>query len=100
MALGRAYLKNPNWVKEGEELLRQVVAEDPRHAAAHLLLGQLYKERGLNGARASMSARRRAGPRERAGKRRAGRSHGRHPRRGPARPRRRGGLSRSCSAGG
>jgi tetratricopeptide (TPR) repeat protein len=47
MALGRAYLKNPNWVKEGEELLRAVVADDPRHVEAYLLLGQVYKERGL-----------------------------------------------------
>jgi Tfp pilus assembly protein PilF len=47
MALGRAYLKNPNWVKEGEELLRAVVAEDPRQVEAYLLLGHLYKERGL-----------------------------------------------------
>jgi tetratricopeptide (TPR) repeat protein len=54
MALGRAYLKNPNWLKEGEELVRQVVAEDPRHAAAHLLLGQLYKERGLKARAISM----------------------------------------------
>jgi uncharacterized protein DUF4388/DnaJ-like protein/tetratricopeptide repeat protein len=54
MTLGRAYLKNPNWVKEGEELVRQVVAEDPRHAAAHLLLGQLYLERGLKARAASM----------------------------------------------
>jgi tetratricopeptide (TPR) repeat protein len=54
MALGRAYLKNPNWVKEGEELVRQVVAEDPRHAAAHLLLGHLYKERGLKARALSM----------------------------------------------
>jgi curved DNA-binding protein CbpA len=54
MALGRAYLKNPNWVKEGEELVRQVVAEDPQHAAAHLLLGQLYKERGLKARAVSM----------------------------------------------
>ena len=54
MALGRAYLKNPNWIKEGEELVRQVVAEDPRHAAAHLLLGLLYKERGLKARALSM----------------------------------------------
>jgi tetratricopeptide (TPR) repeat protein len=54
MALGRAYLKNPNWLKEGEELVRQVVAEDPKHAAAHLLLGQLYKERGLKARALSM----------------------------------------------
>ena len=47
MALGRAYLKNPNWLKQGEELIREVVAEDPRHAGAYLLLGQVYKERGL-----------------------------------------------------
>jgi tetratricopeptide (TPR) repeat protein len=54
MALGRAYLKNPNWVKEGEELVRAVIAEDPRHAAAHLLLGQVYKERGLKARALSM----------------------------------------------
>jgi tetratricopeptide (TPR) repeat protein len=54
MALGRAYLKNPNWVKEGEELIRQVVAEDPGHATAHHLLGQLYKERGLKARAVSM----------------------------------------------
>jgi tetratricopeptide (TPR) repeat protein len=54
MALGRAYLKNPNWVKEGEELVRQVVAEDPKHAAGHLLLGQLYMERGLKARATSM----------------------------------------------
>jgi tetratricopeptide (TPR) repeat protein len=47
MALGRAYLKNPNWVKEGEELVRTVVAEDPKHVEAYILLGQIYKERGL-----------------------------------------------------
>ena len=47
MALGRAYLKNPNWVKEGEELIRAVVAEDPGHVEACVLLGQVYKERGL-----------------------------------------------------
>jgi len=54
MALGRAYLKNPNWVKEGEELVRAVVAEDPGHVAAHLLLGQVYKERGLKARALSM----------------------------------------------
>lgn len=47
MALGRAYLKNPNWVKEGEELIRAVVAEDPTHVEAYILLGAVYKERGL-----------------------------------------------------
>jgi tetratricopeptide (TPR) repeat protein len=47
MALGRAYLKNPNWVKEGEELVRTVVADDPRHFEAYMLLAQVYKERGL-----------------------------------------------------
>jgi len=54
MALGRAYLKNPNWLKQGEELVREVAAEDPRHAAAFLLLGQVYKERGLKARAVSM----------------------------------------------
>jgi len=47
MALGRAYLKNPNWVKQGEEEIRAVVTEDPKHVQAHILLGVVYKDRGL-----------------------------------------------------
>ena len=47
MALGRAYLKNPNWVKQGEEEIRAVVTEDPKHVEAYILLAQVYKDRGL-----------------------------------------------------
>jgi Tfp pilus assembly protein PilF len=45
--LAKSYMKNPNWVKQGEELLLAVVQEDPRHLEAHLLLANLYKSGGL-----------------------------------------------------
>jgi tetratricopeptide (TPR) repeat protein len=45
--LAKAYMKNPNWVKQGEELLLAVVQDDPKHMEAFLLLGNLYKAGGL-----------------------------------------------------
>jgi tetratricopeptide (TPR) repeat protein len=45
--LARAYLKNPNWVRRGEELLQKVVHENPDNPDAPFLLGVLYDERGL-----------------------------------------------------
>jgi DnaJ-domain-containing protein 1 len=45
--LAKAYMKNPNWVKQGEELLLAVLQDDPRHLEAYLLLGNLYKSGGL-----------------------------------------------------
>jgi TolA-binding protein len=45
--LARAHLKNPNWVRRGEELLQRVVHESPQNPEAPFLLGQLYEERGL-----------------------------------------------------
>ncbi|HEX6738981.1 MAG TPA: DnaJ domain-containing protein, partial [Vicinamibacteria bacterium] len=45
--LARAHLKNPNWVRRGEELLQRVVQESPQNVEAPFLLGQLYEERGL-----------------------------------------------------
>ena len=46
--LARAYIKNPNWVKRGEELLQSVIQEDPGNGDAHYVLGTLYKESGMN----------------------------------------------------
>jgi lipopolysaccharide biosynthesis regulator YciM len=45
--LAKAYIKNPNWVRRGEELLQTVVQEDAQNAEAHFTLGLLYKESGL-----------------------------------------------------
>jgi tetratricopeptide (TPR) repeat protein len=45
--LAKAYMKNPNWVKQGEELLLSVVQDDPKNVEAYLLLGTIYKGSGL-----------------------------------------------------
>ena len=45
--LAKAYIKNPNWVRRGEELLQTVIVEDPQNAEAHFALGMLYKESGM-----------------------------------------------------
>ena len=45
--LARGYLKNPNWVRRGEELLQAVVHHNPQNLEAHFMLGVLYEERGL-----------------------------------------------------
>jgi tetratricopeptide (TPR) repeat protein len=46
--LAKAYLKNPNWLRRGEELLQTVIQEDPQNAEAHYALGMLYKESGMS----------------------------------------------------
>jgi curved DNA-binding protein CbpA len=46
-ALGRAYMKNPNWAKQAEGALKAAVEADARNAAAHALLGELYARQGL-----------------------------------------------------
>jgi tetratricopeptide (TPR) repeat protein len=46
-ALGRAYLKNPNWAKQAEGVLKSAVEADAKNAAAHALLGELYARQGL-----------------------------------------------------
>ena len=38
--LARAYMKNPNWVKQGEELLLAVMQDDPKNIEAYMLLGE------------------------------------------------------------
>jgi tetratricopeptide (TPR) repeat protein len=45
--LARAYMKNVNWLKQGEELLQEVMKEEPGHAEACLLLAQIYRDQGL-----------------------------------------------------
>jgi tetratricopeptide (TPR) repeat protein len=45
--LGRAYLKNPMWVRKGEEILHGVLRDEPQHVEACFALGGLYKESGL-----------------------------------------------------
>ena len=52
--LAKAYMKNPNWVKQGEELLLAVLQDDPKHMEAYLLLGNLYKTGGLRSRAVSM----------------------------------------------
>jgi tetratricopeptide (TPR) repeat protein len=52
--LARAYMKNVNWLKQGEELLQQVVKEDPGHLEAYGLLAQVYRDQGLKARAAHM----------------------------------------------
>jgi tetratricopeptide (TPR) repeat protein len=52
--LARAYSKNPNWVKPGEELLLQVIREDPQNVDAHYHLGLIYRAGGLRSRAAAM----------------------------------------------
>jgi len=52
--LARAYSKNPNWVKPAEELLQQVIHEDPRNVDAHYELALIYRAGGLRSRTAAM----------------------------------------------
>jgi hypothetical protein len=52
--LAKAYMKNPNWVKQGEELLLAVLQDDPKHLESYVLLGNLYKAGGLRSRAISM----------------------------------------------
>jgi cytochrome c-type biogenesis protein CcmH/NrfG len=45
--LARAYLKNPNWLRQAESTLREVLREKPGLAEAHLVLGQVYRATNL-----------------------------------------------------
>jgi predicted Zn-dependent protease len=51
--LAQAYMKNPKWLRRAEGVLQDVVKEDPAQAEAYLLLGQLYRESGLEARAAS-----------------------------------------------
>lgn len=50
----RVYLKNPNWRKESERLLKELVAQEPGNADAFFLLGELYKQEGIPARAAAM----------------------------------------------
>lgn len=54
LAIAKAYLKNPNWVKRAEEELQKVVQAEPANLDAHMLLGDIYKGQGLRARAASM----------------------------------------------
>jgi tetratricopeptide (TPR) repeat protein len=45
--LARAYLRNPNWVKQAEQVLLSATQEDPAYAEPFYLLGTIYKASGL-----------------------------------------------------
>jgi curved DNA-binding protein CbpA len=52
--LARAYMRNVNWLKQGEELLLEVLKEDTGHAEAYLMLAQIYRDQGLKARAAHM----------------------------------------------
>ena len=45
--LARAYLKNPNWIRQAESTLREVLREKPDLAEAHVVLGHVYRSTNL-----------------------------------------------------
>jgi hypothetical protein len=45
--MARAYAKNPNWLRRAEQLLQEVVRDDPRNVNAFLCLGRIYRECGM-----------------------------------------------------
>jgi curved DNA-binding protein CbpA len=45
--LARAYLKNPNWLRQAESTLREVLRQKPDHAEAHVVLGHVYRATNL-----------------------------------------------------
>ncbi len=55
--LARAYAENPNWVKQGEELLLSVLLEEPENDEALLLLARIYGGLGLRSRAVAMLSR-------------------------------------------
>ena len=47
LLLARAYSKNPNWLRRAEEMLHELVREDPTNADTHYELGLVYKTGGF-----------------------------------------------------
>jgi hypothetical protein len=47
VVLARAYLRNPQWAKRAEAILRDVVREDPGYVDAYVALAGLYERSGL-----------------------------------------------------
>lgn len=54
LLLAKAQIKNPRWVRRAEETLLATVKDDPQHAEAHFMLGEIYKSGGLRARAASM----------------------------------------------
>ncbi len=54
IAMAKAKLKNPKWVKEAENTLKELVRIDPKHVEAHFMLGSIYKAGGLKARSESM----------------------------------------------
>ena len=52
--LARAYLRNPNWVKQAEQVLLAATSEDPGYAEPFFVLGTIYKGSGLRSRAVSM----------------------------------------------
>ena len=52
--LARAYLRNPNWVKQAEQVLLAATQEDAKYAEPFFLLGTIYKASGLRSRAISM----------------------------------------------
>jgi len=47
IALAKSRLKNPKWVKDAENTLKELLRVDPKHVEAHFMLGSIYKAGGL-----------------------------------------------------
>jgi curved DNA-binding protein CbpA len=47
LLLARAYSKNPNWLRRAEEVLQEMMREDPTNADAYYELGLVYKTGGF-----------------------------------------------------
>jgi tetratricopeptide (TPR) repeat protein len=54
IAMAKAKLKNPKWVKEAENTLKELLRLDPKHVEAHFMLGSIYKAGGLKARSESM----------------------------------------------
>jgi tetratricopeptide (TPR) repeat protein len=54
IAMAKAKLKNPKWVKEAENTLKELLRIDPKHVEAHFMLGSIYKAGGLKARSESM----------------------------------------------
>jgi tetratricopeptide (TPR) repeat protein len=52
--LARSYLRNPNWVKQAEQVLLAATQEDATYAEPFFVLGTIYKASGLRSRAVSM----------------------------------------------
>jgi serine/threonine protein kinase/tetratricopeptide (TPR) repeat protein len=48
LLLAQSYLKNPRWKKRAEEMVLDLVRENPQLVAARLLLAEIYRSSGLH----------------------------------------------------